>query len=79
MVEITPTIRTGGPRSPVWRWITEYFFGVFDRYAKIPPFSAAKATRLRRRWRAAERDPASLMIAPAVLDVVGRKPRRSKR
>ena len=79
LVEITPTIRTGGPRSPVWRWITKYFFGVFDRYAKIPPFSPAQATTLRRRWRAAERDPASLLIAPAVLDVVGRKPRRSNR
>ena len=78
MVEITPTIRTGPPGSAVWRWITDYFFGVFDRYAKIAPLTPAKTRSLRRRWRAAEKDPTSLMIAPAVLDVVGRKGRKAR-
>jgi len=76
VVEIVPTIKVGRPGSPVWRWLSAYFLGVMDRYADCPPFTKAKAARLRRRWLAAAREKTSLMIAPAVLDVVGRKPRR---
>ncbi len=78
IVEIVPTIKVGGPGSPVWRWLSAYFLGVMDRYAGFPPFTRAQATRLRRRWLAAARDRTSLMIAPAVLDVVGRKPWRTR-
>jgi SAM-dependent methyltransferase len=79
VTEVTPTIKTGGPSSPVWRWLTTYFHGVMDRYAELPPFSPAQAARLLRHWRAAAREPTSLMIAPTVLDVVGRKPRARRR
>jgi hypothetical protein len=71
------TIKTGRPRSAVWKWITTYFMGVMDRLPSAhPPFTKAKATRLRRQWLAAAKQRTSLMIAPAVLDVVGRKPDR---
>jgi len=73
LVEITPTIKVGRPGSPVWRWLSTYFFGVMGRYAELPPFTKAKAAALRRLWQAAARDPTSLMVAPAVLDVVGRR------
>jgi SAM-dependent methyltransferase len=76
VIEVVPTIKVGGPGSAVWDWLSCYFLGVLDRYAVFPPFGRAKAARLRRRWHAAPRDKTSLMIAPAVLDVVGRKPRR---
>ena len=72
-MEITPTIKVGRPGSPVWRWLSTYFFGVMGRYAELPPFTKAKAGALRRLWQAAARDPTSLMVAPAVLDVVGRR------
>ena len=49
--------------------------GVMDRYAGVPPFSKPQAAHLRRWWKAAAKDPTSLMVAPVVLDVVGRKPR----
>ena len=75
VVEIVPTIKVGRPGSPVWKWLSTYFLGVLDRYAGFAPFTQAQAARLRRRWRAAARRRTSLMIAPAVLDVVGRKPR----
>jgi hypothetical protein len=55
--------------------MTDYFLGVLDRYVEHGPLTAAEAARLRRRWRAAERAPTSLLIAPAVLDVVGKKRR----
>lgn len=76
---IVPTVMTGHPGSPVWRWLSAYFLGVMPRYAQFPPFTPAKADRLRRAWLAAARNRSSLLIAPAVLDVVGRKPRRSAR
>jgi SAM-dependent methyltransferase len=75
LVEVTPTIRTGRPGSAPWNWLSAYFLGVMDRYAKLRPFSAKQAASLTKTWRAAAREPTSLMIAPAVLDVVGRKRR----
>jgi SAM-dependent methyltransferase len=73
VVDITPTIKTGHPGSPVWTWLTTYFLGVLDQLGTLPPFSPAQATRLRERWIEASADKTSLMIAPAVFDVVGRK------
>jgi len=73
LIEVSPTIKTGQPGSPEWNWLTTYFLGVMDRYAMFPPFTPAEGRRLAARWRKAERDPMSLLIAPAVLNVVGRK------
>jgi SAM-dependent methyltransferase len=73
-IDVTPTIKTGRPNSAVWRWLSTYFLGVMPRYAQFPPLTRAKAARLRRQWVASARDREALMIAPAVLDVVGRKP-----
>lgn len=70
---VQATIKTGAPGSAVWRWLTTYFLSVMDRYACVPPFAPADARRLARAWRRASRDPASLLIAPAVLDLVGRR------
>jgi SAM-dependent methyltransferase len=75
VIVVSPTIKSGGPSSPVWRWLTSYFHGIMDRYAELPPFSRAQAARLMQHWRSAARQPTSLMIAPTVLDVVGRKRR----
>ena len=75
VVSVTPTVRVCTPGSPVWRWITDYFFGVLDRIAEFPPFSPEEASRFRAHWIAAQRKKTSLMIAPTVVDVVGRRPR----
>jgi SAM-dependent methyltransferase len=72
-VDTSVTIKTGRPGSPVWQWLTTYFMGVMDQLGTFPPFSAAAAARLRRQWRAAERHRTSMLISPALLDVVGRK------
>jgi SAM-dependent methyltransferase len=79
VVEVIPTIKFGTPGSAVWKWLTTYFLGMLDRYAQFPPMTKAKAARLRRAWLTAERDPTSVLIAPAVLDVVGRKASRRRR
>jgi SAM-dependent methyltransferase len=70
-VETQVTIKTGRPGSAVWRWLTTYFMGVMDQMAAFPPFSPESASRLRRHWMAAGRRPTSLLISPAVLDIVG--------
>jgi SAM-dependent methyltransferase len=72
-VDTQVTIKTGRPGSPVWSWLTTYFMGVMDQMAAFPPFSPAAASRLRRHWRAAGRQRTSILISPAVIDVVGRK------
>lgn len=67
------TVKSGRPGSAVWTWLSTYFLGVLDRYAKFPPFTRGDAKRLRRHWLAASREETSLLIAPALMDVVGRK------
>jgi hypothetical protein len=74
VVEVVPTIKVARPASLAWSWITIYFLSVSERYGHYPPLTPQKARRLRRRWLAAGRERSSVMIAPAVLDVVGRKP-----
>lgn len=71
--DINVTVKSGRPGSAVWTWLSTYFLGVLDRYAKFPPFTTGDAKRLRGHWLAASREPTSLLIAPALLDVVGRK------
>jgi SAM-dependent methyltransferase len=73
LTDIEVTIKTGPPRSPVWNWLTTYFMGVMDRYAEFPPFTPAQAAHLRRYWTHASKSATSRLIAPALLDVVGRK------
>ena len=72
-IDTQVTIKTGRPGSPVWKWLTTYFMGVMDQLSEFTPFSPEAAGRLRRHWLAAERKKTSMLIAPAVLDVVGRK------
>jgi SAM-dependent methyltransferase len=73
VVDLTPTIKTGHPGSPVWTWLSTYFLGVLDRLGRLPPFSPAGARRLRRQWLAASRERAPVMISPTVVDVIGRR------
>jgi SAM-dependent methyltransferase len=77
LVDITPTVRSGHPGSPVWNWLSAYFVGgVIDRLVGLAGFTAADARQLKRDWIAASKEPASLLIGPALIDVIGRKPRR---
>ncbi len=73
--EIVPTTKVGAPGSPAWRWMSDYFLGVMDRYASLGPLSKPAATRLRREWLAAAKERNSFIVSPTVLDVVARKPR----
>jgi SAM-dependent methyltransferase len=77
VVDVTTTTKVGRPGSVEWDWMSTYFLGVLARYGKLRPFTSAKAASLRRQWLAAARRKTSLLIAPTVLDVVGRKPARS--
>jgi SAM-dependent methyltransferase len=74
IVDITPTIKTGHPGSPVWKWLSSYFLGVMAQLGDLKPFDPASAVRLRRQWLANARKPTSLLIGPALVDVVGQKP-----
>ncbi|HEV8396782.1 MAG TPA: methyltransferase domain-containing protein [Vicinamibacterales bacterium] len=74
LVDITPTVKSGHPGSPVWNWLSAYFLGgVIDRLAGLGGFTTADARQLTRDWVAASKEPTSLLIAPALIDVVGRR------
>jgi len=75
---IEATVMTGHPGSAPWNWLTTFFMDVMARYAAFPPFTPAAARRLRQAWTRAGRQRASLIVAPAVLDIVGRKPERRR-
>lgn len=72
---IEQTTKDGHPGSPTWNWVTNYVASVLPRLEHSPAFTRAKAARLKRQWMEAGRDRSSLLIAPCVLDVVGRKGR----
>jgi hypothetical protein len=74
VVDIVPTLKSGRPGSAVWAWLSSYFLPILDRYAEIGPLTAAAAARVDAAWRTAGAHPASLLIGPMLLDVVGRKP-----
>src|SRR5438270_784328 len=69
--------RDGHGSGRIWSWVTTYFLGVMERLGKLRPFTPEKARAMSRFWRAAAKERSSLLIAPAVLDVVGRKGRRA--
>jgi SAM-dependent methyltransferase len=76
LVDVTPTVKSGHPGSPVWSWLSAYFLGgVIERLAGLAAFTKADARQLTRDWLAASREPTSLLIGPALIDAVGRKRR----
>jgi SAM-dependent methyltransferase len=75
VTDVVPTVKSGHPGSAAWKWLFTYYLSIADRYARVRPFTRRKAVALKRWWAAAGRDPSSLAIGPALLDVVGRKPR----
>jgi SAM-dependent methyltransferase len=77
VTDITPTTKYGRPGNAEWKWLTTYFLGVMGRYASFRPFTPKQAASLRRHWLRAGQDETSILISPTVLDVVGRKRRRS--
>jgi SAM-dependent methyltransferase len=76
VTSIEQTTKDGHPGSPAWNWVTEYVMSVLPRLGHARAFTRAAAARLERDWLFAEKNRASLLIAPCVLDVVGQKPRK---
>jgi SAM-dependent methyltransferase len=75
VTSIEQTTKAGHPGSPTWNWVTNWVMSVIDR---LPTLPRPRAESLRRKWLAAANDPASLLVAPCVVDVVATKPRRPK-
>jgi SAM-dependent methyltransferase len=75
---ITPTVKLARPGDAAWRWLSDYFLGVMDRYAGAPPFTKEAAARLKAHWVAAGKAKTSVLVSPTVLDVVMRKKKRAR-
>jgi SAM-dependent methyltransferase len=76
--DIVPTVKSGRPGSPVWNWLSSYFLPILERYAALGPLTPEAAARIGSAWRDAAGRPASLLIGPMLLDIVGRKPVASR-
>jgi SAM-dependent methyltransferase len=75
VANIEQTTKDGHPGSPTWNWVTDYVMSVLDRLQQTPSFTKQTAANLKRQWLAAASSPATLLIAPCVLDVIAKKPR----
>jgi SAM-dependent methyltransferase len=73
-MEVRPHIKLGRPGEPTWRWLSDYFLGVMPQYEGLGKFGREHSNSLAVFWRSAARKPNSLIVAPTVLDVIGRKP-----
>jgi SAM-dependent methyltransferase len=73
IIDITPTIKTGHAGSAVWNWLSTYFLGVMDQLGRLRPLTPSSAASLKRQWIANARKPTSLLVGPALIDVVGKK------
>ena len=76
VTSLEQTTKEGHPGSPTWNWVTNYVLSVIDKLEHSPAFTARTAASLKRKWLEAGRERSTLLIAPCVLDVVARKPRR---
>ncbi len=76
VTSLEQTTKEGHPGSPTWNWVTNYVLSVIDKLEHSPAFTAQTAASLKRKWLEAGRERSTLLIAPCVLDVVARKPRR---
>lgn len=73
LVEVVPHLKVGRPGSDVWNWAESYFIGCLDKIAAHKPLSPAGARLFKKQWLERRKNPGSLFISPAILDVVGRK------
>ena len=73
VVDVTPTHMSGPPGSPVWEWLFSYFGSVRERIGHTRPMDPGKATRLWDAWCAAATDRHAFVVAPTMVDVIGRK------
>ena len=73
LVDVALTLMSGASGSPVWEWLFSYFGSVRERIGSTPPMDAAKAVGLWHAWCAAAADRHAFVVAPTVVDVVGRK------
>ncbi len=77
MSGIEQTTKAGHPGSATWNWVTNYMLSVVDRLDhRSPSFDRRAALGLKKAWLEAGENPSTLLIAPCVLDVVAKKPRR---
>ena len=73
VIDVTPTHLSGPAGSPVWDWLFRYFESVRERIGSTPPMDRRKATRLWDTWCESAVDRRAFVVAPTMVDVVGRK------
>lgn len=74
-IQVIPHMKVGFPGSDVWNWAEAYFIKYLGEMSRFKPFTPARARLFKKEWMSAKRNPSSLFISPAILDVIGRKSR----
>lgn len=73
VVDLTPNVLCGGPKSPAFRWAGAFFPHYSEALAAAGFMSAREREQFLSEWSAAERDPDAMFFSPMVVDVAGRK------
>lgn len=68
-LSISPHVKAGAPRSPVWRWVERFLHEHVDGVVAGGYLSAVDRDRFHRAWQAAASDPGSVLFSP--MQVVG--------
>lgn len=71
--ELRPIVDVVGPSNFLWKWPSTFVDVGVSRLADLGYFSAAKAARVKEIFRKAEASPESLVVTPAVLEIIARR------
>lgn len=73
VMDVVPTVLHGAPGTPQWEWLMRYVDSVSARLEATPPLDSDKIRRLWDAWCSAATNPNAFVVAPTMVDVVGRK------
>jgi hypothetical protein len=74
VIDYTPTSLTGGPNSPVMKWIGLFFQSQLPVMVEREIITESEAEALAADWEAHQSNNEALFFSPFVVDVAARKP-----
>jgi hypothetical protein len=70
---VLPRLFCVGPNDPIWQWLATFIDSGLDRLQMLGLADGEFAAELRRELAKRERDPASLVISPLILEIIAEK------
>jgi len=70
---VLPRLFCVGPDDPIWQWLATFIDSGLDRLQMLDLADGEFAAELRRELAKREREPASLVISPLILEIIAEK------